>query len=200
MNRIPDEQVVKNAELVEKIIDSWPEPRRTAVKEMFLGQVGEEFIAAPASPRESWHCAFPGGLADHSLRVTMFLKRIANDLAKDRFDQNTLTFVGLFHDLGKTGDGVNPYYVPLEGQQNQWRRSKGELYEINKACVHMGNAERALYLLQKYKVVVTPDEYLAIRLSDGQYDESNKRYSLHEPDLALLVHFADRWATAVEKS
>jgi len=32
------------------------------------------------------------------------------------------------------------------------------------------------------------------------YDETNKRYALHEPDLALLVHFADRWATAVEKS
>lgn len=200
MNRISDEQVVKNKEVVEKLFEAMPVGRKGLIQEMFVGPVGDEFFTAPASPRESWHNCFPGGLCDHSLRVTQFLHRIAKDLAPGRYDVHTLNFVGLFHDLGKVGDGERPYYLPLEGKDNAWRRQKGELYEINKECVHMPTSERGLFILQKYGIALTPDEYLAIRLNDGQYDETNKRYALHEPDLALLVHFADRWATAVEKS
>lgn len=200
MNRISDEQVIKNTEIVKNLIETWPESRKVLVKKMFEGPVGDEFFTAPASPRESWHNCFPGGLTDHSLRVVSQLLKISKALAPDRFHPTTLSFVGLFHDLGKTGDGKVPYYLPLEGDKNRWRREKGELYEINRECVHMPTSERGLFILQKYGVELTPDEYLAIRLNDGQYDETNRRYALHEPDLALLVHFADRWATAVEKS
>lgn len=200
MERLSEEQILKNKEIVEKLFGAMGAGRGGMIDEMFVGIIGDEYFTAPASPRVSWHNCFPGGLCDHSLRVTQFLHRIAKDLAPGRYDANTLNFVGLFHDLGKVGDGVHPYYVPLEGQDNAWRRKKGELYEINKECVHMPTSERGLYLLQKHAITVTSDEYLAIRLNDGMYDETNKRYALHEPDLALLVHFADRWATAVEKS
>lgn len=199
-NKISEEQVLKNTEIVNKLLEAIPEGRAGFIREMMVGPVGDEYFTAPASPRVSWHNCFPGGLCDHSLRVTQFLHRLAKDLAPGRFDVNTLNFVGLFHDLGKVGDGKNPYYLPLEGRDNDWRRSKGELYEINKECVHMPTSERGLYILQNHTIQVTSDEYLAIRLNDGMYDETNKRYALHEPDLALLVHFADRWATAVEKS
>jgi hypothetical protein len=40
---------------------------------------------------------------------------------------------------------------------------------------------------------------LAIRLNDGQYDETNKRYSMKEPPLALLIHMADRIVCETEK-
>lgn len=200
MNKISDEQVVKNAQIVEQLIATWSESRKQLVQKMFEGTVGKEFYSAPASPRESWHNCFPGGLCDHSLRVVSYLMKISKALAPDRFHPTTLTFVGLFHDLGKVGDGEAPYYLPLEGKDNSWRRQKGELYEINKDCTYMPTSERGLYVLQKHGIELTSDEYLAIRLNDGMYDETNKRYALHEPDLALLVHMADRWATAVEKS
>jgi hypothetical protein len=206
VNKISDEQVVKNAQIVEKLIETFPSGgtvgggRRELVQSMFKGIVGQEFYAAPASPRESWHNCFPGGLCDHSLRVVSNLMKISKSLAPDRYSPQTLTFVGLFHDLGKVGDGERPYYLPLEGKDNSWRRQKGELYEINKDCTYMPTSERGLYILQKYGIELSADEYLAIRLNDGMYEEANKRYALHEPDLALLVHFADRYALQIEKT
>ncbi len=197
MNKINDEQVLKNTQVVEKLIGTWEINRQQRVQKMFAGPVGAEFYTAPASPKESWHNCFPGGLCDHSLRVVSYLMKISKALAPDRFSPETLSFVGLFHDLGKVGDGEHPYYVP---HPSDWHRRQGNLYEINRECVHMPTSERGLYILQKHGIELTSDEYLAIRLNDGQYDETNRRYALHEPDLALLVHFADRYATQIEKT
>ena len=181
------------------MIQSFPEPRRGLVQAMMAGPVGEEYFIAPASTKEEHHSAFPGGLADHSLRVTRHLRNLAKTLCPDRFKTETLDFVGLFHDLGKTGDMIVPYYKMLEGPKHSWKRERGEFYETNKECIYMPTQERALFILQNYEIVLTAGEYLAIRLHDGQYDPSNVKYSMKEPDLALLIHFADRWATAQEK-
>ena len=54
-------------------------------------------------------------------------------------------------------------------------------------------------MLQKHGIELTSDEHLAIRLNDGQYDETNKSYRMKEPELALLLHWADMWATKMEK-
>jgi hypothetical protein len=41
---------------------------------------------------------------------------------------------------------------------------------------------------------------LAIRLNDGQYVRENEPYRNREPELALLLHWADMWASRQEKS
>jgi hypothetical protein len=201
VNKISEEQVVKNIETVKKLIETFDKSEKkdrvNRVKAMMDGPIGQEFFTAPASQKEDWHNCFPGGLCDHSLRVVSYLMKISSTLCPGKFDPGTLVFVGMFHDLRKVGDGVEPYYVP---NSSDWHRKQGNLYEVNKHCVFMPVQERSLYILQNNGIELTSDEYLAIRLHDGQYDETNKRYALHEPDLALLIHFADRWAMAVEKS
>lgn len=194
--QLNDEEHTRNYELVQKMIDRLPEPRRTKVKTMMDGKVGDVYFTAPASGREEYHSCFPGGLCQHSLNVVSNLKKLADALAPGKFDAATLIFVGLFHDLGKVGDGTNEYYVP---NPSDWHRQKGMLYETNKACVYMPTSERGLYILQKHGIDVTAEEYLAIRLNDGQYDDTNKNYRMKEPELSLLVHWADMWATKQEK-
>ena len=107
-----------------------------------------------------------------------------------------MAFLGLFHDLGKAGDGEHEFYV---WNHSDWHRSKGMLYETNRKCAYMGTGERSLYVLQKYGVVLSAEEYLAIRLNDGMYIDENKAYRMKEPDLALLLHWADRWSSQLEK-
>lgn len=181
--------------LVTKLLEKLPEPRKTLVKKMF-DDIGETYFTAPASSRDEYHSCYAGGLARHSLNVVSNLKKLADALCPGRFDTPTLIFVGLFHDLGKVGDSVEEYYLP---NKSDWHVKKGMLYEINKDCIYMPTSERGLYILQKYGIEVSSDEYIAIRLNDGQYVRENEPYRMKEPDLALLVHWADLWSTKQEK-
>ena len=165
------------------------------MQEMFA-EIGDEYFTAPASSREDYHGCFPGGLADHSLRVTKTLIKLADTLAPGKYDQYDLTFLGLVHDLGKVGDGKVSLYVP---NPSDWHRKKGMLYETNKELVYMPICDRTIFLLHKFQIPLTQEEYIALRISDGPYEKCNEKYGMKEPDLALLVHFADRWATAQEK-
>lgn len=200
MAKLNDDSVAKNVVTIQKMVIKWSKERARLVSKMLTAPsiVGEEFFTAPASVKEEYHNCFPGGLADHSLRVVENLKKISAVLAPDKFKDETLEFVGLFHDLGKVGDGINPYYMP--NPDNWQRTNRGILYVINRNCAYMPTSERGLFVLQRYGIDLTSDEYLAIRLNDGQYDDTNKNYRMKEPDLALLVHFADRWACTQEKA
>lgn len=180
-----------------KLVDIFSEPRKTKVKDMMEGKVGEIYFTAPASSREEFHSCYPGGLLVHSLNVVENLYSLSKALCPGVFSDEKLSFTGLFHDLGKVGDGTNEYYVP---NPSDWHRNKGMLYEVNKDCTYMPTSERGLYVLQTHGIQMDADEYLAIRLNDGQYDDTNKSYKMKEPELALLVHWADMWATKQEKN
>lgn len=191
-----EEEVLQAAERLTGFFDLLPEPRKDLVRKMMDGPVGQQYLTCPASSREDYHSCFPGGLLIHSLNVIRNLNKLAKALCPGKYTDPTLIFVGAFHDLGKVGDGEHPYYVP---NPSDWHRAKGMLYEVNKECVWMPTSERGLYILQKHGIEVSSDEYLAIRLNDGQYDEANQGYRMKEPGLALLVHWADMWSCQQEK-
>jgi hypothetical protein len=191
------EEIAAEIDIFNGLVEIMPEPRRGLVKGMMDGPVGQAYFVAPASSRVEYHSCYPGGLLVHSLNVTKNLKRLVKALCPGKYDDATLAFVGLFHDLGKAGDGVEEFYVP---NPSDWHRQKGMLYETNKRCVYMPTSERGLYILQKHGIQVSPDEYLAIRLNDGMYTDENKGYRMKEPGLALLVHWADRWSAELEKN
>lgn len=195
--QLTEQELQAEIDIFNNLVSIMPEPRQGLVKAMMDGPVGRAYFTAPASSREEYHSCYPGGLLVHSLNVAKILKKLTKTLAPGKYDDATLAFVGLFHDLGKVGDGTNEYYIP---NRSDWHRQKGMLYETNKECVYMPTSERGLYVLQKHGIQVSSDEYLAIRLNDGQYDETNRNYRMKEPGLALLVHWADMWATQLEKS
>lgn len=196
--QLTDDELKGEMMIFDSIVDLFPEPRRSLVKKMMEGPVGQAYFIAPASSRLEFHSCFPSGLLVHSVNVVKNLRRIAKALSPGKYDDATLGFVGLFHDLGKAGDGTQEMYLP---EQSEWHRNKlGQMYQINKDLQYMPTSERGLYVLQKNGIEVSTDEYLAIRLNDGMYDQTNKNYAMKEPGLALLVHFADRWSCELEKS
>lgn len=179
-----------------KLLERLSKPRRDLVMTMLAGPVGTSFMVAPASSREEYHNCFPGGLVDHSVRVAVNLSRIAECLRPGVYQKETLIFVGLFHDLGKAGDGEHEYYIPNPAD---WQRKRGELYTINRACTFMPVGERSIFLLNRAGVVLTADEHLAVRLADGQYVRENEPYRGREPELALMTHWADHFSMREEK-
>lgn len=183
-------------ESVQAIIDSFPEPRRSQVQKMLDGPIGEQFMIAPASTRRIFHNAFPGGLVAHSLSVVRYAVKFAETLAPGRWPIWKVMFVALFHDLGKAGSPGKPYYVK---SKDEWKLKKDEFYDVSKE-EFMPNSEKSLYVMQMYGITLDWEETLAIRLNDGTGARGNENYAFHEPDLALVVHWADHWASKQEKA
>lgn len=183
-------------ELNWKTFERWCEQlgdRRDAVTSM-LDAVGERVCTAPASTRLEYHNAFPGGFVDHSLRVL----RVAIDIAgalKVKVSKESLIISSLFHDWGKAGTVEDDYYLP---QTSDWHRKRGQMYTANPQ-IRMPNAQLGVFTLGQAGVKLSEEEYLAILLNDGPVVEANKPYSMKEPRIALVVHWADRWSCQLEK-
>lgn len=204
---ISEEKIVKNWEKHLKIVDTFiSEPR----KEKLLGlykDLEDQIVIIPASSKPYLHNAFPGGYVDHVNRVVQCSLEVKNLWEKlgatVNFTEEELVFSALNHDLGKVGEVGLPNYVD---QDNDWRRKNmQELYTQNTDLPFMQIQDRSLFLLQSAGIEVSKNEYLAIKLHDGLYDETNKPYYMsYQPTAALrtnivyILHQADLLAAKIE--
>lgn len=181
---------------VTAIVAMQSQPRQDSLRRMLDGPLGEQFMTAPASTRRAYHSAYPCGLVAHSLTVAFTAAKLAETLAPGRWKPAQLMFCGLFHDFGKAGSPGNPYYVPTT---EEWKRRREENYEVSDD-EFMPSSEKGVWLLQRCGVILEHEEYAAIRLNDGIGVPENKGWNFREPDLALVVHWADSWAIRTEKA
>jgi hypothetical protein len=167
----------------------------------------DQLSTAPASARTYFHNAFPGGYLDHIIRVVETALQLSSTYKKTGgtidFTKQELIFAALHHDLGKLGiPEEGPYYID---QDSDWHRKRGEVYKHNDAVQYMKVVDRALFLLQKYGIEITQKEWIAIKLSDGMYNEASKAYlTNHVPyamktNLPYIIHWADHMASQIEK-
>lgn len=193
MYELAPEKIKENYDKFEALCATLGE-RAPNVKAL-LDHFGDRLALCPASSRLEHHSCFPGGLVDHSLRVL----QTAYSMMKvhgTQFPKQAVVISCLFHDLGKVGDEDHDYYVP---QVSSWHRERGMLYEYNDKLPYMSVPHRSVFLMQKFGIELTRDEYLAILLNDGQYVEANKPYAMREPLLSMIVHQADAYSTMWEK-
>lgn len=200
---LAEENIQANYDKVMEYLQA--DPRWEQLKPLY-DVLQDELMIAPASGKVYFHNAFPGGYLDHILRVTETALKIAamyKGMEGDvNFTKQELIFAALHHDLGKLGNPEEgAYYVE---QDSDWHRKRGELYKQNDQIQYMKAPERGLFLLQKYGVQVTQNEWLAIKLSDGIYDEGNKSYLINyapyamKTNLPYIIHWADHISSRVE--
>ena len=196
------EEIQENYEAFMTFIGA--DSRSEALIQMY-DDIGDLLYTAPASGKVHYHTAFPGGYLDHVLRVARTALRVAS-LYKDTggeidFTKEELIFAALHHDLGKLGDSDGPYYVD---QESDWHQKRGELYTQNDNLQYFKPPERGLSILASRGIPVTPKEWLAIKLSDGLYDEGNKSYYVNyapyamKTNLPYIIHWADHLSSQVE--
>lgn len=156
-----------------------------------LDELGERLVMCPSAPNESQPGSYPGGLIEHSLRVTSNMRVLAKALNMDLQPANILK-VGLLHEIGKIGDFSGAYFVE---QDSDWHREKlGQVYKFNDDLNKMSVSHRTLFLLQHFGVELSKDEWIAIQLAGGSHFEENRFYVGHEPTLALCLQLAKRFA------
>jgi hypothetical protein len=101
------------------------------------------------------------------------------------------------------GQQEGEYYQPND---SKWHVDKlGQIYKFNTDIPAMKVPERSLFLLQEIGCKLSQSEYIAIKIHDGLYDDSNKFYFMSSQKetrlrthLPLLLHQADHMASQIE--
>jgi hypothetical protein len=202
------EQIESNLKDFYKVItDHISEPRATKLLTLYQSQE-ENLALAPASSRTAYHNAFPGGYVDHVLRVvnaalTLYdvWKKFGADT--ESFTKEELVFSALNHDLGKLGRNGKPAYVPND---SEWHiKNQGAAYKPNAELPFIPIQDASLFILQSAGIEMTFNEFVAIKIHDGPYDDGNKAYLFSSQNesklrtaLPYILHQADILAARVE--
>ena len=207
MKQLTEEQLLGNwKKLLQLVEDTFDGERREKLLEMYEF-FEDRMVVAPASGKEEYHYCYAGGYVNHVLHVCETALEVSKTYEKvggykDWTDEE-LIFSAMHHDLGKVGDLIGEYYIP---QDNDWRRKTlGEIFTHNTDIDNMRVTDRALFLLQHFGVKVNLKETLAIKVSDGLYDEANTYYmKVFDASRSLknhmqyIIHWADHMATQAE--
>ena len=131
----------------------------------------------PASMKKDQHNCYPGGLVEHSLEVALAMRKI-NEALSLNVPTSCILKVALLHEIGKIGDEKTDYFVE---QDSDWHVEKlGQLYKYNDDIARMSISHRTLYLLQKFHVELTREEWVAIQIGSGShFEEKEGRSSYH---------------------
>jgi hypothetical protein len=173
----------------------------------FYNKYEERFILLPASHKPAYHNCFPGGYIEHVNRVvsaSLEIDKIWRKFdVKPTYTTEEVVFSALNHDLGKFGTFEHEAVLP---NPSEWHvKNRGEIYTFNTQMDYMTVPDRGLWLLSQLGVEISKNEWLAIKLHDGLYDEANKAYLLSwgpetklRTSLPYIIHQADLLAARVE--
>lgn len=163
----------------------------------------DRIATAPASTKKSYYNAFPGGYVLHVLdicKAAALMYDVWMEMTGELdFTWEELAFVAINHDLGKIGTETEDCYIPCT---EDWMIRKGQVYVLNPKLQYMKIADRSLMSLSNRGIQMSDKEYLAIKLYDGLYDDSNKAYFMSYSEdyelktlLPYVIHQADLIST-----
>lgn len=207
MRQLTPEQILENLNKFYSIIDKYVTGDRKDKLIDFYKGIEETLAMSPASTRIDHHNCFAGGYIDHVIRVieaALVLEKVWDRFGQTKnYTTEELVFSGINHDLGKLGTNEQPMYLPND---SQWHVEKqGMVYKYNPNITHMRVSDRSLFYLQKAGIEVSENEFLAIKLHDGLYEEANKSYYMTynkdtelRSNIVFILHQADLMASKVE--
>ena len=209
MKQLTEQQIVENWNKLMQLIENTFEGDRLKKLKTMYTYFEDRMSIAPASGKAAYHNAMVGGYVEHVLHIVQTAKELMGVYERVGgiidFTLEELVFSALHHDLGKVGDLTHEYYLP---QEDDWRRKKlNEWFTQNDEMAFMSVTDRALFLLQHFDIKVNHNEFMAIKCSDGMYDDANIQYfktykpeNAFESALPYVIHWADHIATVTEKS
>jgi hypothetical protein len=203
------EKIKSNWERYREIVNTSFPTRKDALNRMY-DELEDRMVFMPASSMEHFHNAFAGGYVDHILRVMECAEALhftwsSQGADMSGYTKEELLFAAMHHDLGKAGfpgEGNEVYQV----ETSDWhRKNQGKLYKTNANIPFAMVPDLSIWLLQEYGVKVSWNEYQAIKIHDGMYDDANKPYFVArsaqaklKTNLPVILHHADHMASQIE--
>ena len=203
------ETIKSNWERFRKEIDTFFPTRNGKLHAMY-DDLEDRIVMMPASSIAHFHNAFAGGYVDHVLRVMECSRNLyatwqASGADMSGYTMEELMFAAMHHDLGKVGfpgDGNEVYQI----ETSDWhRKNQNKMYRHNENIPFTMVPDLSIWLLQEYDVKMSWNEYQAIKIHDGMYDDANKPYYIArsaqaklKTNLPIVLHHADHMAAQIE--
>lgn len=150
-----------------------------------------DFFQAPASTK--YHEVYPGGLADHSVKVFNELHRLLKAYPELTVSTETIAIVSLLHDVCKAGCYKVEYRNRKNETTGQWE--KYPAYAFKEDFCFGGHGSKSVYLIQKF-MPLTDEEATAINCHMGlTANDFSVSDAFRAFPLAFLLHTADMSAT-----
>ena len=155
-----------------------------------------DFFTAPASAR--FHCAYEGGLCEHSLNVyDCLVDYLARPRVRETYGLNftdeSIAIVSLLHDLCKTNT-YKPGFRNVKNDQGVWEKVPSYDYDDK---LPYGHGEKSVYIASGF-MRLTRDEAFAIRYHMGfSYNDDPRQVgdALQRFPLAYALMTADMEST-----
>lgn len=129
------------------------------------------FFTAPASTRH--HCAYEGGLLEHSLNVhrqMVQICRVESEMSSEvRIPDDTIAITALLHDVCKA-DIYKKTEKFRKDQNGRWEKYKA--WESDHSRMPLGHGEKSVIRLLRMGLDMKPSEIIAIRWHMGAWDIS----------------------------
>lgn len=162
-----------------------------------------DFFTAPAST--SRHCAYRGGLCQHSINVyKRFVKLLEGEYGEnwsDKVSKESVAIMGLLHDVCKV-DIYKEDYRNIKDESGTW--IKKPYYKLEDSLPY-GHGEKSVYIISAF-MKLTREEALAINWHMGEYDQRVKNGSsylmadvFYKYPICFLMHLADLTATYLDE-
>lgn len=199
MNEPAADAIAANYEIYRKLL----QPLVSAELLEFLDN--SDFRTAPASSKEQYHGCYEGGLCEHSLGVHRYLRMLNNRLLGDYYDQDTLTRVGLLHDICKVGC----YHPALKNRPKRQDEQTGRVLEWEMVRTWQfetdfpaGHGSKSVILCLSHGTPLSLDETLAMTHHMGAYNLQGQalwdyQNATGRCPLVLITHWADLYEAAI---
>lgn len=165
------------------------------------------FFTSPCSG--SYHLAYEGGLAVHSLNVCKAALKLLNTFGQDmpgekQIPEKSVIIAAILHDLGKMGQFGKPNYIPnmLKGRATKANpnpepyQSEKKPFVTNPGVLYVDHEIRSIQIASQF-IRLEEEESYAILNHNGMYSNLRYAYSGRETPLNLIIHWADMWAARV---
>lgn len=175
--------------------------KREGAAELRAYLTESDFFQAPASMR--YHCAYAGGLCEHSINVYRRLLRHVEDEYGSDYQKivpdESIAICGLLHDVCK----VNFYRADFRNvkENGEWVRKP---CFVREELFPFGHGEKSVFIVNRF-LRLTGAEAMAINWHMGGFDSRAKGgdYSVSDAyckyPLAVLLHVSDLEATYIDE-
>lgn len=173
--------------------------KRDGIEDLIKWLDTSDLKTAPASTK--YHCAYEGGLVQHSLNVYKKLVDLLHLEYEDNvpYSDDTIILVSLLHDVSK----VNYYEIQLRNVKENGTWVQKEVYQVKDSStrfIYGSHAQNSVYMLNTF-IKLSYQESLAILHHMGGIDYTDNSITakgvteaFKKSSLALLLHQADQQA------
>lgn len=156
----------------------------------------QRIIMSSYTQREKEPFCGIGGLVEYALE----LAKKSNELTKAlNYDINKTSIIKccLLSIIGKVGNLTQDRYIECT---SEWHQNKlGQYYDWNESCEKYQTNDMTLFVLQRFNINLSWEEWQAISLLKDLSSDDNKFYSSYKSNLALVLQMAHEVVFKEEK-